>query len=430
MILPTPRAALAAAAGAPVAVVLGALNAELWWVGVAWVGAVALAVVADAFAVSRARAPVLAIDAPASGDVGRALRVSVTVTPPSPARVALTIDPRLAMDGPARRALAADGTAAYEAVPVRRGRATVGPAEWARLGPLGLTERTGEGEAAASVLITPDVGHVRSDGLQLFRRDVTVGQRPQYEVGAGAEFQALVPFRAGMDKRLIDWKRSARHGDLVAREHRSERDNNIVLAVDCGRLMSEPVAGLARLDHATAAALLCGYVALRLGDRVTLFGFDARPRVASPALTGVRAFAQLRGFAGQLDYAAREPNYTLALAALGQRLDRRSLILLFTDFVDTVGAELMLRAAARLLSQHLLVAIVIRDEELESLAETAPGSAADVSRAVVAAGLLRERRIVIARLRRMGVDVIEARHDRIGPRLVEDYLAIRAAGRL
>ena len=88
----------------------------------------------------------------------------------------------------------------------------------------------------------------------------------------------------------------------------------------------------------------------------------------------------------------------------------------------------MLRAVGRLVKRHLLVAIVIRDEELESLTDRVPETADDVARAVVAGALLRERRIVIARLRRMGVDVLEAAHDQVGPRLVADYLEIRRRG--
>ena len=47
----------------------------------------------------------------------------------------------------------------------------------------------------------------------------------------------------------------------------------------------------------------------------------------------------------------------------------------------------------------------------------APVAADDATRAVIAASLLRERRIVLGRLRGMGVDVIEAPWPELGPAL-------------
>ena len=100
-------------------------------------------------------------------------------------------------------------------------------------------------------------------------------------------------------------------------------------------------------------------------------------------------------------------------------------MVVFTDFADTTSAELMLDNVARLLSEHLVIFVVMRDDELEDLERQAPANADDVSRAVVAAALLRERELVVARLRRLGVQVVEAPADRIGPALLSRYLDLK-----
>ena len=82
----------------------------------------------------------------------------------------------------------------------------------------------------------------------------------------------------------------------------------------------------------------------------------------------------------------------------------------------------MLSAVGTLLSRHLVLFILFRDEELESLVETEPVEPEDVTRAVTAAALLRERRLVVSRLRRLGVHVLEAKHDQAGPTLVNAYV--------
>ena len=213
---------------------------------------------------------------------------------------------------------------------------------------------------------------MRQEGVQLFLRDAPHGMIAQLDRGDGTEFEALAEFQAGMDSRAIDWKQSARHAKLLAKEFRTERNNHIVFALDAGRTMCEPLAGLPRIDRAISAALLTAYVALKVGDRVSLFGFASRPKLASPTVSGPRAFAPLQRTAAGLDYTPEETNYTLALTTLAGQLHRRALVIVFTDFADPTSAELMLRAVGRLLDRHLVLFVVLRDAELEDIAAAEP----------------------------------------------------------
>jgi uncharacterized protein (DUF58 family) len=247
----------------------------------------------------------------------------------------------------------------------------------------------------------------------------------QLHRGDGSDFDALVEFRAGMDRNAIDWKQSARHLKLYAKEYHSERNNQIVFAIDSGRQMSEPIAGLARLDRVVSAMLLTAWVALKLGDRVSLNSFDSRPRVASGLVSGTAAFSELQSLAAQIDYSGDETNYSYALANLSARLTRRSMIVLFTEFTDLTSADFLVRAVARLVETHLLLVVVLRDDELETLRDAAPRTADDVTRAVTAAALLRDRLMVLTRLRHLGVHVVESEYDRVPDRLVQAYVDLK-----
>jgi len=147
--------------------------------------------------------------------------------------------------------------------------------------------------------------------------------------------------------------------------------------------------------------------------------------LSTGALSGGNAFAHIQRLAAALDYSTEETNYTLGLTALSGQLSRRTLVVVFTDFADTTSAELMLDNVARLLAQHLVIFVVMRDDELEDLVRQRPESADDVTRAVIAAALLRERDLVVARLKRLGVQVVEAPADRIGPALIDRYLDLK-----
>jgi uncharacterized protein (DUF58 family) len=182
------------------------------------------------------------------------------------------------------------------------------------------------------------------------------------------------------------------------------------------------VAGIPRIDHVINAALLMAFVGLKLGDRVGLFAFDARPRLSSGVATGAAAFPLLQRLAASIEYSTEETNFTLGLTTLAGRLDRRALIVVFTDFADPTSAELMLENITRLLRTHMVMFVVLRDEELESLADRPPTEPDDVSRAVIAGNMLRQREAVFARLRRAGAQIVEAPVGRLGPDLVNSYL--------
>ena len=85
----------------------------------------------------------------------------------------------------------------------------------------------------------------------------------------------------------------------------------------------------------------------------------------------------------------------------------------------------MIAAARRMVRRHRVVFVLFADTERDDIATAYPQAADDITRANVAATLLRERRIVIERLKRLGIDVVEAAPDAMPLALVERYLTLR-----
>ncbi len=432
MIYPTRRAILLTALGAPVALGLGMVASRLWLAAPAWCLLVGVGVLLDWMLSGWSSALQIEPTIPkvlAAGGEGVARFQSQFRRGPVPREVEIVLeaDPRIAVEPPRGSARPEQRGFAVEfrLVPRRRGEASL-TALWLRWrGPLGLIWKQTIQPLDAPIPITPNIPAVKEEAMRLFSRDALFGAKIQIETGGGTEFHALKDHVSGMDRRAVDWKQSARHGRLLTKEYRTERNHHIILALDCGRAMSDPLAGLPRIDRAINAALLLAYVCLRMGDRVGLFSFDSRPRLSTKVAAGVNSFGLLQRLASRIDYSADESNYTLALTTLGGELERRSLIVVFTDFTDSTSAELMIENIGRLSRRHLVLFVVLRDEELEDLARLEPINPDDVSRAVTAEALLREREAVITRLRRMGVKIVDAPADRIGPALLSAYLDLK-----
>jgi uncharacterized protein (DUF58 family) len=429
LIYPTRLMILTAAAAAPAALAVAIAAPVYWPAGLGLlVLLVALALV-DALAGPAPRDATARCEGPVAVGVGESFAVEVSARFPRPAprriHFALGIDGPLVAPAGLRAEDRGDGAAVFALRAERRGTARI-ESLWLRWpGPLGLVWKQRWLALDRDLLITPDIKAVRDLSVRMQTRDANYGARAQLQVGEGAEFEALASYRQGMDRRAIDWKQSARHSALIAKEYRTERNNNIVMALDAGRAMSEPLGDVPRVDRAVSAALLTAYVALKDGDRVGLFAFDSHPRAASLPIGGPRAFATLQRIAASIGYSTSETNYTLGIATLAADLNRRSLIIVFTEFADTISAELMLSAVGTLLKRHLVLFVVAKDEELEALAAAEPATSEDVSRAVTAAGLLRERRLVLTRLRHLGVHVLEAAAAEAGPALVNTYLGFK-----
>ena len=261
------------------------------------------------------------------------------------------------------------GRVALTIAPLRRGRVTVEQI-WLRWrGPLALVEFIRRIPVNRTIDVVPNVRGVHGTALQFFVQEAIYGIKAQVQRGEGAEFEALREYSPGQDSRFIDWKHSARHRKLLCKEFRTERNHQVVMAFDTGYLMLEPVDGITRLDHAINAALVLAWVSLHGGDLVGTYGFDARLRQYVPPVRGISSFARLQRATAELDYHHQETNFTLGLAELNARLKRRALVILFTDFVDTVTAELLIESMQRVANRHLLVFVTQRGSILQRAVE-------------------------------------------------------------
>jgi uncharacterized protein (DUF58 family) len=430
---PTLRSALLATAGIAVAVLPAIISDRLWPAACAAAAILAIAVATDATLLPRRSRILVSVATPAGMQLGERRTIEVDVAlgagGPAPA-VALSAlsemgelferQPELAAGRAGRAGLS------IPLVPLRRGEGRV-EAVWIRIrGPLGLVERRFRHPVGRVIPVVPDVRPVRRAALRAAeRRDVAGGSKTMRFVGEGSEFAALRDFVPGHDPRAISWRASARHRRLLAREFHAERDQPVILAFDTGHLMSEPLDGIPRLDHAIHAGLLLAWSCLRAGDRVGLYEFSSSPGALRAPEAGLARFGAIREWTSGLAYGTDETNTTLGLARLSERLARRSLVVIMTDFVDAVAARLMIQSVASLARRHLVLFVTPADPAPRRLAAADPASMLDVHRAVVAGQFVRERESVLSRLRRLGAHCIDAEPARLQGDVVERYLWIK-----
>ena len=433
MIHPTRRAVLVFAGVLPLPWLALSLRASLWPYAFHPTLLFLLCLAADAVLARPRRHIEVAVDSPDAAYIGDSVEAQVTLRrvsgPPTLFEAALDLS------GDTESAIAPNPfpIRARELVriePHRRGVLHI-DCLWLRwTGPLRLMRETRRFPLARQVAVVPNIHPARGDALALYFRDALHGTRTQRDAGGGAEFDSLREYQAGLDSRFIDWKHSARHRRLLAREFRAERNHPVVLAFDTGHLMREPIEGLTRLDRGINAGLLLARVSLAGDDLVGSYSFDSRMRHYLPPGRGMHAFRRLQQASASLAYAPDETNFTLGLAELQTRLRRRSLVVLFTDFVDTITAELLVENIRRIASRHLLMFVTLRDNLLPQVFEAYPATDHEVARAVLAGDFLRERSIVLEKLERLGIHCIDTPADGLTTALLNRYLLIKQRGLL
>ena len=293
--------------------------------------------------------------------------------------------------------------------------------------PLGLWTRQLDQPAQTEVKVYPDVQAVRTFEL-LARQDRESSMfRSSRRRGGESEFARLREYRREDEFRSIDWKATARRQKLIAREYQLESNQSILFLLDAGRLMTAETVGLSLFDHALNATLMLSHVAARAGDHVGLMTFaDDVKRYAAPA-GGARAAKRIIQAGYDLHPELVETSYAAAFEQLGLRVRKRTLVVLFTQVVDEVAANELVRMTRGALPRHLPLIVLFRDPDVSAMLESkSPLEQDDLYVRGAAAELSTFRERLLRDVSRRGALVLDVAPGDVTPALINRYLEIKA----
>ncbi|MBI4606430.1 MAG: DUF58 domain-containing protein [Planctomycetes bacterium] len=151
--------------------------------------------------------------------------------------------------------------------------------------------------------------------------------------GASIEFAEHRPYAAGDDVRRVDWKAFGKTDRFYLKEYEDETNVRATMIVDASGSMAFGTAGITKARYAACLAAGIGYLLLAQRDAVGLAVAGAALRRYLPPKATAR---HLRGIFDALD-AERAEGPTLLAACIhrvAERLRRRSLVVIVSDFLD------------------------------------------------------------------------------------------------
>lgn len=436
--------------------------------------------------------PALPSPADTKNDAAKAARALLErATPQSNADVALPtiarVDVRVEPNGEAE--------GVYSITPTRRGQWQFGALSARYTTRLGLWHRQFRHMSTqdeAQVRVYPDVSLVRRYELLLREgRLRDIGLHAARLRGQGTEFESLREYSSDDNYKDINWKASARRGSLVSTQYEIERDQTVLIALDCGRMMtalaqfrdekrgdardegafrdgianrfaasdggkkgangaasraasngdsrvqtltshlSSPNATpLSKLDCAINATVLLAHVSASMGDSVGVLLFADSVLGFVPPRKG----RLQTGLIIEALYAAQpslvEPDYSAAYNYILSRRVRRALVVTFTDLIDPDASRELLQASGALRRHHNALCVSINNRDVMDLAGLMPQEASELYAKAMAQRMLSQRASALEGLRRQGVGILDVDASQLTIATVNRYLEMKSRAAL
>jgi uncharacterized protein (DUF58 family) len=292
---------------------------------------------------------------------------------------------------------------------------------------LGLMERQLRVGPAQPVRVYPDFGAL--SGYALLATDhrlSQIGILQRRRRGEGMDFQQLREYRIGDSLRRIDWKATARMHRPIAREYQDERDQSVVILLDCGRRMTTLDGERSHFDAALDAALLLAHVGLQQGDAVGVLTMAGESRFLAPRKARATATLMLN-LLYDLQPTLRTSDYYAAALELARRVRRRSLVVIVSNLRDE-DDDTLLPALGLLRRTHLVLFASLRETVL---GRTLSAPVRDLDAAlthVATADYLQARQASFKRLERAGGLVVGVEPEALPAGLVHRYLDVMRCG--
>lgn len=202
--------------------------------------------------------------------------------------------------------------------------------------------------------------------LQLFARTVvegfTTGHHASPHKGFSVEFRQHRPYVQGDEIRRLDWKVFGRSDRFYIREYDEETNLRATIVLDAsGSMNYRGQKGVQKFDYARKLAASLAYLLMSQQDAVGLVTFDSKLRENIPCRTKITHLHLLLEAMMKTE-PGKDTSLAPVIESLAQRLKRRGLVVLISDFFDDAAA--ILKAIGILRKKgHEVIALQLWDRD-------------------------------------------------------------------
>jgi uncharacterized protein (DUF58 family) len=182
--------------------------------------------------------------------------------------------------------------------------------------------------------------------------------------GFNVEFDEYREYSPGDDPRYIDWRVLARSNRFFIKQFEAETNLSCYVLLDASGSMEFTTARETRLDYGAGLAAALSLLMLRQGDQAGLVVFDNAVRRFIPPRGNARHFRAIIECLEGLK-AGADTNIAAVLHEIAERIRRRSLVVVISDFFDDVDGLLNGLQHFRHRHHEVIVLHLLDDAEIQ-----------------------------------------------------------------
>jgi uncharacterized protein (DUF58 family) len=318
-------------------------------------------------------------------------------------------------------------TITYSLRPVKRGEYSFGKTNAFVKSRLGLVKRRIQLDQTAMVPVYPSFIQMRKfELLAISNQLINSGIKRIRRIGQNQEFELIKKYVAGDDSRTVNWKASARRGELMVNHFQDERSQQVYSLIDKGRLMQMPFEGMSLLDYAINACLVISNIAIKKSDKAGLITFQDKIGTVLQAGRVNNQISQILETLYNQKTAYREPDFSVLYSAVRKNISQRSLLLVFTNFETLHGLHRQLPYLKKLSRYHLVVVIFFENTELNQLIDQNTHSLQALFKQAVAERFSFDKKLIVKELKKNGIHSVLTSPQNLTVGTINKYLELKA----
>ena len=316
-------------------------------------------------------------------------------------------------------------TLTYRLRPTRRGEYGFGFIRVFTTTRIGLISRRATCGRPETVKVYPSYLMLHRYELLAMSDNLTeLGIKRIRRAGHQTEFEQIKEYVKGDDYRT--WKASARRHQLMVNVYQDERSQQIYSVIDKGRVMQQAFRGMTLLDYAINASLVLSYVAMRKDDKAGLVTFNEYFDTFVPASKQVGQMQTLLENLYKQETTFGETDFSALCGHLGKHVNKRSFLVLYTNFSNMTSLNRQLVYLQQLARQHRGLVVFFEDADLKEYIAGKSVTTEDYYRHVIAEKFAFEKRLIVSTLKQHGIYSLLTTPDKLSIDVINKYLEMKS----
>lgn len=318
-------------------------------------------------------------------------------------------------------------TLTYQLRPVKRGEYAFGKIQLYAQTTLALVQRRFTMGKAETLPVYPSFIRLRTYELMAISQRLTdFGTKRIRRLGHSMEFDQIKHYVPGDDYRTLNWKATARQGQLMVNAYTDERSQSIYCIIDKSRGMRMPFNGLSLLDYAINASLALAKVVMLKDDKAGLITVSDRKGAMIPADRKTGQLSRIMEVLYKEKTRYLETNLELLYTTIRQTAKQRSLLVFFTNFESMSGMQRQLPILKRIAKFHALVVVFFENTELAKLTDRPAADVEEIYLHTIAAKFSYEKKQIVRELNLHGIQAVLTAPEDLTVNTINKYLEIKA----